>query len=368
MNKNRFMFFKCLLVLGCVVLVMFSFGSWIQGNKFTDNQLTITSSIPTRHIFEYVENCMASTNSGYIIYRQNNSLYIANGEGCFSKLIFDMAISVPAWSPNGQKIAIQCEQNGEICILDAHFLPSYCFGKVNDKCKASIDTKLEFCKQADNCRVDAISWSPDMDKLAIAYRYGIKKLSSKATTKGAICILSLENNQCKKIYEAGDNAEPLWVDWSPLDNRLILSNMKGELFLLKEDGTDKSNLTVGIYPSWSPDGKNISFYKPSDDPDKEYFGIAQIDSDGTNLKWLYSPSVLDRHAGYGGNNIGVGCDPKRGMSWSSDKKYIIFPASYNSMFDCQLMRLDLEKNEAIFLTKNNANQPPTYYYDPDWKP
>ncbi len=303
------------------------------------------------------------------MYREGGNLHIQDADGCSSNLIFDNALSPPAWSLDGEKVAVECNNRGEICMLDAHLLFDRCVLPDNDKtCRLPVLEKYTICDQHTECQIEKISWSPNMDRLAISYVYENATGEEGPDRGSAICVFSLISGSCTIIYSDVYYAG-LWVDWSPKDEmKLAVSDMRNEgtLFLLDPDGKNKRILAAGIYPTWSPDGKKIVFYKTVNEPNRPLFGIALIDADGSNLQWVFFPPTND---GYN-RNLGVGCSDrtKGGMSWSPDLKHIVFAASYDSIYVCRLVQLDIDDGSIIFITPKSRMQPPKYYFDPIWKP
>ena len=324
------------------------------------------SATPTARIFPILGDCTATNVLGKITYLNDFQLYVMDGNGCFPKLLMKNAsdsvrLRSPKWSPDGQRIATLCDI-GEVCIFDPGPSLADCGNSTSPGgCRPVIEMRFGVC-QGLRCYTNNLSWSPDRTRLAVTYEY----YPTGNRTEGGygICILSLLKGGCSTIFT--DEAE-LWVDWSHIEDRLAVSNMKGEIFLIDPDGSNRVGLAYGINPAWSPDGKKIAYLKPSEDENKEVFGIASISVKGGEIEWLYTPAARDRHY-RPPQTLGIGCDV-RGLSWSPDGKYIVFQAgTAANMFNCYIMRLDLQTREIGFLTDPAGNRDNYLFSDPDWGP
>jgi len=87
---------------------------------------------PTERVFLSPETCGDWNENGHILYLYYNyttpvdlpyasrfDLYIMNGNGCYPRLVMEDVSGSPAWSKDGQQIAIGCQNNTMLCILDA---------------------------------------------------------------------------------------------------------------------------------------------------------------------------------------------------------------------------------------------------------
>ena len=107
------------------------------------------------------------------------------------------------------------------------------------------------------------SWSPDGSKLAFTSDY---------YGKGQIFIINSDNTARQNLSD-----EDHWYGyptWSPDGSKIAFvsgepeiidgqANLKGQINIMKNDGTEKRNLSGNIlndwYPTWSPDGSEIAF-------------------------------------------------------------------------------------------------------------
>jgi Tol biopolymer transport system component len=76
---------------------------------------------------------------------------------------------------------------------------------------------------------------------------------------------------------------------APMTSGVLVYGAEGDIFTMRDDGTDRRRLTSGpefdLAPVWSPDGTMIAFYSdPDGDPEKgEPTTIKVVDADGTDL-------------------------------------------------------------------------------------
>lgn len=316
---------------------------------------------PTARIFATPGNCANEPGLGHILYI-GGGLSLMDGSGCHRKLLLKDARNSPKWSPDGRMIAVACEF-AKVCLLDVASTLDTCSGPEEEQiCQPAITARYDIC-QSENCSIDALDWSMDMSSLAIAYNsLNESNQPSKARNSYSICILNLNTGSCQDILVDKSN---LWVDWSPVENRLAVSNHNGEVYLVNPDGSNREDLAWGGNPVWSPDGKKIAFHRPGANDDLESLGIGSIDVQSRTVEWLYSPAPRDRHY-WPPQNIGVGCGNIRGLSWSPDGKYIAFTAGYNIyMFACYVLRLDIAAQTVMFYSNSDGMY---YGFDPDWGP
>ena len=79
---------------------------------------------------------------------------------------------------------------------------------------------------------------------------------------------------------AGATLTPAWNGYDK-----IVYGGSGALYLINPDGSGKTFLTGGNFPSWSPDGTKIAFIADAPDP---LFYLFVINADGTGRRQLTS--------------------------------------------------------------------------------
>lgn len=329
---------------------------------------------PTARIFDYVRSCTSIVNKGQILFMDAkdgfggfSDLYIMNGEGCFPRLIMKNVSGAPAWSPDGIMIAVGCEQNTMICILDTQStLESCTSGTYESVCKPSI---INMYALPDKCSIDhqnnrsgiaSISWSSNMEQMIVTCDH--PRTDNQSTTRASsLYVASLAKHSDWQVLIEGEQG--LWATWSPKNDRIAVSNRLGQLRLLDPDRKDRVVLAFGWNPEWSPDGERIAFIRQTDRENSELFGIASIKVDGTELEWLYAPVSRDHHY-WPPQNISLDFNSR--LAWSPDGNYIASSTSNVHMFDSQIIRLGIGTGDLAFLTTYVHSREFNIFFNPDW--
>jgi hypothetical protein len=141
-------------------------------------------------------------------------LFVMNGNGCFHRMILEEASGSPAWSRDGKYIAIGCDNNSNLCILDAEKTLNSCSTVVSGEgweCVPSILDRFSLPSSvADSNRFDGISWSPNGNQIVID---GEKSLH----------VLTISTEVWETLIESQWGVE---ADWSPTQNIMAIPGVK----------------------------------------------------------------------------------------------------------------------------------------------
>ncbi len=182
---------------------------------------------------------------------------------------------MPAWSPDGTKIAFTSNRDGnlEIYVMSAD-------GKNPKNLTLHLDD--------DTCP----TWSPDGTKIA----YWSRQVAGGVLNHSDIFVMDADGanriniTQNPRAYNNAPNWSPdghkiAYAAFSNVD-RVDLWNANLDIFVMNADGTHPVRLTedgrANWLPSWSPDGKRIVFERTMlNDP--IYADIYVMNADGTGL-------------------------------------------------------------------------------------
>jgi Tol biopolymer transport system component len=124
-------------------------------------------------------------------------------------------------------------------------------------------------------------WSPTRDKLIV--------LGRLSNNEQEMYVVDMEGNVLTNLKAEDENALPIGISWSP-DGKKILFTAKSsdnggvDIYTVEPSTTLLSRITASpdseIFPSWSPKGDKISFYKNT--------SIFTMSLDGTNVNPLVS--------------------------------------------------------------------------------
>lgn len=289
---------------------------------------------------------------------------------------------VPSLSRDGKYLAVSCvEDYSQICILDLQGLEAAKATKnqvYNPPVLKTIQLP-EACQAAlSNRGVESISWSFNDTKLAVVCS------EIHYSTQKQTCILPLTQLEQSSCWENPGNSINR-VEWSPVDDRLLVSSlyqaMDGKVYLIDSPGQAARFLTAGWGASWSPDGQQIAFLRwvddyftvkngevvPKEGVDETNAGLAIMNIDGTNLKWLYKspkgPMMTP-------NKIAFSCWDSLAVcntTWAPDGKFIAFDGITFGMFNLYIFKINIETGEITQITIRDINIESSHFNSaPSW--
>lgn len=330
------------------------------------SELTTTSTpiLPKYWIAPEPEGCEDLSNTyGKILFLQQSTkydLYMMNGFGCQYRLVLEKVFGSPSWSTDGKMIAIGCDDEKYICILDAKQTLEPCLQlkKDGEQCDVVFVKKIKIPSD-EPIYIYNTTWSYDNNQIALNGEY----INSK---KEFVTLISLTDVEDWKII-IESSAGALHSAISPIKNELAIDG----LYIISLDGGVLKKPVVGFSPAWSHDGLKIAYLTSSFSEDGNVTGVVEYDFTKDVLRLLYqpitfnesySPRVNIRIRDESGGN-------KPNMSWSPDDRYIAFSAVYRHSNDSQIFRLDTITGEVVALTtKLESEFGQNYYYAPAWGP
>jgi Tol biopolymer transport system component len=281
----------------------------------------------------------------------------------------------PAWSPDGQLVAVGCSENNQtpdLCILDIrtlHDATSFPSGYAN--VSPSIIRKIGLPALCKNIKRQDIfpqpgilstSWSGDGKKIAVVCG------DEHPEAPKIVCVIPFNGDSI--CWDKSISGEIYRAVWSPIEDRLAISgpaDPASKIFLVGPDGTNPTFLANGWSPAWSPDGKQIAFihFNPVDDPQHGETGIALINKNGTDQHWIYYPDPKAN----GDDVIYFDCMGISGtcrLTWSPDGRYIAFVSSDTQLYSYHLYSLDIKTGKITILLDRMV----FYWFiaEPDWGP
>ena len=185
----------------------------------------------------------------------------------------------PSWSPDGKRIAFVSNRDG-------HFInniPAYEIYVMD----ADGDNLQNLTNNPNDDRDP--SWSPDGERIVfVSHRAG--HFRSKFLITSEIYVMDVDGNNQQRLTE---NRKNDWnPSWSPDGKRITFSSDRRgdfenfEIYVMDVDGGNQQKLTNNRgddrSPSWSPDGERIAFSSDRDGKTDIYV----MDADGGNLQNL----------------------------------------------------------------------------------
>ncbi len=264
--------------------------------------------------------------------------------------------------------AVRCVDKTSICIYHLSALPNNFIlkGFVSNHFELAIPSA---CLQSlSELGVNSLSWSKDGKQIAVICENG---------ERSNLCLLELSgSSRCWE--ERSSNERIIRVDWSPTSDILVVDSAEqsyilpaddydltkkikvirqGSLKIVDTDGKVLKSLVDGWSPAWSPDGKEIAFFRW--DEVTGYPGIAVIKPTGDDLQWIYLPPAR----GSGGEDEyyhpifrgSVDCMGSSKIVWSPDGRFLLVEASVADFCRSTIFQIEVKTGKITQLISNTGN-------------
>jgi Tol biopolymer transport system component len=199
-----------------------------------------------------------------VVFARGPHVYVSRLDGSHVRLIADLGVNVAAWSPDGERIALQVWPDKQIWVVNADGSQLH---KVSD---------------------DALypSWGPG--SLLAFFVYGVTK-----PIHGLLTVADADGSNRRPLVEIPPTPSGLPVaTWSP-SGRWIAFAAGGRgsrppvLRVISSDGKTIRTLGSGDSPSWSPDSRRVVFVRGEPHP-----SILVVDRDGRRTRRLGTIAAL----------------------------------------------------------------------------
>nr|NIP61106.1 PKD domain-containing protein [Gemmatimonadota bacterium]NIR81491.1 PKD domain-containing protein [Gemmatimonadota bacterium]NIT90338.1 PKD domain-containing protein [Gemmatimonadota bacterium]NIU34163.1 PKD domain-containing protein [Gemmatimonadota bacterium]NIU38314.1 PKD domain-containing protein [Gemmatimonadota bacterium] len=230
----------------------------------------------------------------------NQEIYVMKADGTGQTRLTSNAVldNLPAWSPDGSKIAFRSRRDGndEVYVMNAD---------------GSAQTNL-----TNNAAVDSWpAWSPDGSQIAFV---------SGRDGNGEVYVMNADGTSPSRLTTSGAaDGEPTW---SPDGSRIAFRSFRdgnAEIYVMSADGTGQTRLTdnsvVDEQPAWSPDGSRIAFVSGRDGNSEIYV----MNADGTSPSRLTTDAATDE-----------------APAWSADGSQLAFYSSRDGNAEIYVMNAD----------------------------
>jgi Tol biopolymer transport system component len=296
-----------------------------------------------------IGNCDNEKYLGRVVFLVNHDLYLMSGEGCNTQILMENVSDSPAWSPDGEFVAVGCQNDSKLCLIE---IDEEIHKSSTSRVRPTPHDVFELPKNCSSNNIRSISWSPNGNFIAVVC------IANRRSSE--IYILNLQQNSYEQILI--DN-EILRAIWSPVAETILVSTLKGDIYTIDLQGKNPKFLIAGWAPEWSPEGREIAFIKPNNDKTNPKMGLAVLKLNNQTVEWLYLADANLKQS-----NLILSCGDLRfdcRLTWSPDSQFIAIGGRSGFMFNWDIFRLEISSGEIINLTENLDS---TKNYEPDWGP
>lgn len=268
-----------------------------------------------------------------IVVASHGSLFYLNSKGEYTS-VFDEndrekdRLNYPTFSPDGNQIAY-CRYEGR----DNYLIIFNCVDKTK---------KILYKNQLG---IQHIAWSPDGNKILFLadYRYASETfdLTVIDVTTGNVRVIA--NNMVNAVHVC----TPSWFFNS---EKIIFSGINGKLIEVNVKNTSLKELTDGVCPSYSPNGKYIVYRSGKHEYVKEKDETRYI---MRGFKYyLYNIKKEERKFLFNGMKfLGLGAEVWQSVIWSPDSRYIMFFETYDVPYVEKIYLMNISSKEKHLFAK-----------------
>jgi WD40 repeat protein len=292
--------------------------------------------------------------------------------------VIEYATGTIDWSKDGKYLITGCKDSSKICVYEpSNFLDwtKYPPQIPTNPDHIEVDLPEECRKVLSSNGVSSLSWSRNGKSFIVVCENGKQSNVCVENTNGiANCWGEKDGDDIYSRADWSPNEDLIVIDTgvqsylmpSQVDDNVNIIQTGRKLQIVDLKGKFVNSLIDGWSPSWSPDGKEIAFFRWDDKTG--YPGLASIHSDGSNFRWIYqtvkrgSDSNLEYYKPY--FQDAFNCMGSSKITWSSDKKYIFMDASIENDCVFSIFRVEIKTGKIEDLMTNLS----TLYKEPDVQP